>query len=98
MTLAFSTDWIFGIITLGCLIFIFQIMMDYSRQANVIRPQLRAVDQIQQRHSDELEKVEKLIKTSEGEDAKLDKRVAELEGKHDELEEMLKGLQTEEEE
>ena len=44
-------DWLFAILTLGCLVFIIQILVDYSRQAAEIRPQLRAVSQIQERHA-----------------------------------------------
>ena len=95
--MAFSIDWIFGILTLGCLVFIIQIMMDYSKQAAQIRPQLRSVSQIQERHGQEIEKVEKLIKTGQEEAQKLDGRIADLERRHDELEETLKSFHKEEE-
>jgi hypothetical protein len=95
--MAFSMDWIFAILTLGCLVFIIQILVDYTKQAGDIRPQLRTVSQIQERHNMEIEKVQKLIKTAEAEGAKLDARIADLERRHDELEEVHKGLQKKEE-
>lgn len=96
--MVFSMDWIFAILTLGCLIFIIQILLDYSKQAGDIRPQVRAATNIQERNSQEIEKVEKLIKNAEEEGSKLDARIAELEHRHDELEEAYKALEKKEEE
>lgn len=95
--MTFSIDWIFGILTLGCLVFIIQILVDYSRQAGEIRPQVRSVAQIQDRHTREIEKVEKQIQEAREESEQLDARIADLERRHDELETVYKQLQEQQE-
>ena len=93
MDIQFSMDWIFAVLTLGSLLFIVQILYEYSRQAGNIKPKIRAVDQIQERHSQEMEKVEKLTKNAQAEGSKLDARIAELEHIQDELDETRKALE-----
>ena len=93
-----SVDWIFLVISLGCAIFLFQILFDYNRQASSIRPQLREAAEIHARHSGEIEKVERLIEEAQKEGAGLDGQIAELDEKHQKLEQALERLSTEKDE
>ncbi len=93
-----SVDWIFLTITLGCAIFLFQILFDYNRQASLIRPQLREAAEIHARHSAEIEKVERLIEEAHKEGSGLDVQITELDEKHQKLEKTLERLAAEKDE
>ena len=90
-----SVDWIFLVVTLGCAIFLFQILFDYNRQASLIRPQLREAAEIHARHSAEIEKVERLIEEAQKEGVGLDTQIAELDEKHQKLEKTIERLSAE---
>ena len=84
--MTFSMDHIFIAVTLGCVLFFLQILMDYNRQASKIRPQIRHVEAIQARHTEELEKVERMIRETEQEQSTLNTELERMEQKITELE------------
>ena len=92
-----SLDWIFIALTLSSVVFLLQILVDYNRQASVLRPQLRHVDQILRRHAEEMEKVEALLEEAQMEAGELDKPLSTLESRNEELESTLKALEKESE-
>jgi septal ring factor EnvC (AmiA/AmiB activator) len=75
MDLGFSMDWIFIVLTLGCVFFVLQILLEYNRHAEQIRPQIQ-----------QIEKVERLMEEAESEGAALDAELQKLEKKHKDLE------------
>ncbi len=97
MELTSSLDWIFMVLTLACVIFLFQILVEYNRQAGQLRPQLRQVAEIRQRHEQEMERVARLTEEAEEDGAELDKQVLELDARAQLLEAELNGLQAQEE-
>lgn len=86
-------NWIFIAVTMGCVIFFLQILVDYNRQAGQIRPQIRRANEIQERHNEEIQRVQRLVEETEQEGAKLSEELAGLQERHQELEEVLKELQ-----
>ena len=74
--------------------------MEYNRQAGQIRPQLRQVAEIRERHEQVMEKVARLQEEAEKEAVDLDKQVLELDARAQIaqlLETELDGLQAQEE-
>jgi septal ring factor EnvC (AmiA/AmiB activator) len=86
MDLGFSMDWIFIVLTLGCVFFVLQILLEYNRHAEQIRPQIQQIEDMRSRHGEEIEKVERLMEEAESEGAALDAELQKLEKKHKDLE------------
>ena len=92
--MTFSMDWIFIAVTLGCVLFFLQIVLDYSRQASKIRPQIRLVEEIRSRHSEELAKVERMFRETEQEENTLETELEHMEQKLSALESTKVALQS----
>ena len=88
----FSIDWVFGALTLACVYFLLQILLEYNKQKAQIRPQLTQLAEIRSRHAEEFEKVEASTEEATAEQEELDSQVAKLEAQQSELEEALKFL------
>ncbi|MDA0746786.1 MAG: hypothetical protein O2954_09720 [bacterium] len=85
MDISFSIDWIFIGLTLGCVLFLLQMVLEYNRQTTQIRPQIQHAKEVQSKHVEELKKVELLLAESQGEEDGLEKRIADLDKRHKEL-------------
>ncbi len=81
-----SLDLVLMVLTLGCIVFTLQTLIDYNKQASVIRPKLREVARIKDSHEGEIEKVKRTMDESDKDCEKFDVELAELEAKHAELE------------
>ena len=85
MDLGFSMDWIFIVLTVGCVFFVLQMLLEYNRNAEQIGPQIQQIENMRSRHSEEIEKVERLMEEAESEGASLDAELQKLEKKHKDL-------------
>lgn len=83
-----SLDLVLMVLTLGCIVFTLQTLIDYNKQSSVIRPKLRDVGRIKARHEEEIEKVKQTMDDTEKDDKKFDEEAVELEAKQAELEVM----------
>ena len=57
MDIGFSFDWIFIVMSLGCVFFLLQILLDYNRNREQIRQELQQIEEIRSRHDEEIKKV-----------------------------------------
>ena len=92
MDIGFSFDWIFIVMSLGCVFFLLQILLDYNRNREQIRQELQQIKEIRSRHDEEIKKVERLIEEATSEGALLDSELEKLDKKHKELEVALNTL------
>ena len=92
MNIGFSFDWIFIVMSLGCVFFLLQILLDYNRNREQIRQELQQLEEIRSRHDEEIKKVERLIEEATSEGALLDSELEKLDKKHKELEVALNTL------
>ncbi len=92
MDIGFSFDWIFIVMSLGCVFFLLQILLDYNRNREQIRQELQQIEEIRSRHDEEIKKVERLIEEATSEGALLDSELEKLDKKHKELEVALNTL------
>ena len=81
-----SLDLVLMVLTLGCIIFTLQTLIDYNKQSSVIRPKLRDVARIKASHEEEIEKVQRTMEESDKDYTKFDEESTVLEAKHAELE------------
>ncbi len=65
-------EWIFGIITLFCAVFLLQMMVDFNLQRGALMPQVKQIHDVRARHEAEIEKVNRLAKEAEEQLATLD--------------------------
>ena len=93
MDFSFSLNWVFGIITLACAIFLFQMLVDYSKCKSQISPQLQHAKDIKSRHEEEIEKVVRLTGEAELQLADLKHEIVGLEEKITELDEQIQILE-----
>ena len=81
-----SLDLLLMVLTLGCVVFTLQTLIEYNKQSSVIRPKLRDVARIKGQLEEEIEKVKRTMDESDKDYQKLNTELAELEAKHAELE------------
>jgi septal ring factor EnvC (AmiA/AmiB activator) len=86
MDIAFSFDWIFIVMSLGCVFFLLQMLLDYNRNREQIQPQMHQIEEIRSRHDEERLKVQRLIEEANSEGAVVDGELEKLDKKHKELE------------
>ena len=97
MDIGFSFDWIFIVMSLGCVFFLLQILLDYNRKREQIRKELRQIEEIRSRHDEEINRLERLIEEATSKGALLDSELEKLDKKHKELEVALNTLDGNEE-
>lgn len=79
-------DIIFAVLTFGCILFVLQTLVDYNKRASSMRPQLREVQRIKDKHKEEMSKVQLAMDDAEKEADKHKDEIAALEAKYEELE------------
>ena len=79
-------DIVFVVLTFGCCLFVVQTLMEYNKRESVMRPQIKEVLDIKERHKEELEKIQRLMDDAEKEASKYKDEITELDTKHGELE------------
>ncbi len=92
MELGFSADWVFIILTIACVVFLFQILIDYNKQASQIRPLIHHAADVRSRREEEIKNVERQIEEMEGKTTELDQQLEQLETKRQQVESVLKQM------
>jgi predicted nuclease with TOPRIM domain len=90
--LSIDLDLVFIALTLGCLVFGLQTLIDFSRQSSAIRPQLKEVDRAKAHHLEEIEKLQESLQEADADAQRLAVELQELEVKRAELETALADL------
>ena len=86
MSLDIDLGTIFVVLTFGCILFVLQTLVDYTKRASSIRPQLHEVLRVKDRHKEEMNKVQQVMDDVEKEVGKHQDAIMELETKYEELE------------
>jgi len=81
----FSMEYTLGVLAFGAVFFLLQILMDFNKKKEEIRPQMADALRFRNEHAEEIQKVDHLIETMEKEDAEFQKQLDELETKEEEL-------------
>lgn len=81
----FSIDLAFMVLTLGCVVFLLQTLIDYNKQAAIFRPKMNNVARIKANHKEAIEKVKRQIDEVEKDSGRFDDEFTELEAKRAEL-------------
>ena len=92
MELGFSADWVFIVLTIACVVFFFQILIEYNKQASQIRPLIHQAADVRARREEEIKNVERQIEETEGKTAELDQQLEQLEAKRQQVESVLKQM------
>lgn len=81
----FSMEYVLGALTLGAVFFFLQILMDFNRKREEIRPQMLEALRASSEHQEEIDKVERLIEEAQKEEAVLQKQMDDLDAREEEL-------------
>jgi predicted transcriptional regulator len=81
----FTMEYVLAFITLGSVYFLLQILMDFNRNKEEIRPQVALAARTRIENQTEIEKVEHLVEELLKQDSELQKQLDELDAREEEL-------------
>ena len=88
-------EWGFMVLAVACAVFLVQILMDYNRQSNDLRPQIYRVENEVKGQGEEQEKHLKMSDDLRVRIAQISGEVAEMEARRTEMEKNLRARQAE---
>jgi septal ring factor EnvC (AmiA/AmiB activator) len=88
-------EWAFMALSGACLVFLVQILLEYNRQLNDLRPQVKRIEQEMKGENEERDRHVQMSEELKAHIAQLELELAQLEPKRTEFEKILQSRQAE---
>lgn len=88
-------EWVFMTLSMGCAVFLVQILIEYNRQSNDLRPQAQRIETEMKAENAEQGRYLKMSEDLKAHIVQLDMELAQLEAKRAELEKLIQSRQAE---
>ncbi len=88
-------EWAFMALSAACAVFFVQILIEYNRQSNDLRPQIKRIEKEMKGEMEERDRYIKMTEDLKAHIAQLDMEISQLEPKKTEFERIIQSRQTE---
>lgn len=88
-------EWGFMALSAACVVFLVQILVEYNRQSNELRPQVRRIEAEMKGQHEERDRYLKMSEDLKAHVAQLDTELSQLELRRDELQKVIQARQDE---